>query len=586
MLRWSGSLRFRLSPTGRAGCEGRARRLLALLVVFVVLPIASIHAGQKDAADTDPSGSIPERIDAALARGLLAKASVGIWVERAGDGEVVYARGGEQLFIPASNQKILTAIASLARFGPAHRFATRIWAPEPIDGEGEVRELVVEGGGDPLLRSEDWWRLAADLRTAGLRVVRGDLRVDDGLFDGPAWHPSWGDVTARAYHAPVGALTANQGVFSIAIRPRAEAGSAARVAVDPPVDYLRLRNLARTVPPRARPSLSIERMAGAASEGVAEEIVRVEGRVRMGDPGDLFARSVLDPGLYAGSLLRHQLGANGIDVEGVVRRAPRSGEPFALILERTGGSVAEIVRFCLKQSSNSVAESLVKNLGAWAEVAPGDAPVRRGEWVGGIRAMRRELEALGIELGEARLVDGSGLSLQNRLSPRMIVQALRIARASFAFGPELVASLPIAHRDGTLERRLETAQGRIRAKTGLLSDAGVTALSGYAERSDGETLIFSILVNGPGGGGEAGMAAVDRLAEILLDARLPLPSPEPAREPSAARRPSGTRHVEDQEARVAPADSRTKARITESMYSDGSFVPSRSRRSITPGPQL
>ena len=355
--------------------------------------------------------------------------------------------------------------------------------------------------------------------------MRGDLRVEDSLFDGPAWHPSWGDVTARAYHAPVGALTANQGIFAVSVWPRAEAGSAARVAVDPPVDYLRLRNLARTASRRARPSLSVDRIAGAVSEGVAEEIVRVEGSVRKGDPGDLFARSVLDPGLYAGSLLLHQLKTNGVDVEGVVRRAPRGDERFVLILERPGGSVAEIVRACLKQSSNSVAEALVKNLAAWDGVAAGDAPIRPGQWVGGIRVLRRELEALGIELAQARLVDGSGLSLQNRLSPRMIVEALRIARASFEIGPELVSALPIAHRDGTLARRLERVAGRIRAKTGLLSDAGVTALSGYAERFDGDTLIFSILVNGPGGGGEAGMAAVDRLAEVLLEASLPAAIP-------------------------------------------------------------
>lgn len=499
------------------------------------LLVSSILCGLVSSPDQSPAAglaadaSLAERLDAVLAEDLLARASVGVLVERARDGEVLYARGADQLFIPASNQKILTAIASLSRFGPAHRFTTRIWAPEPIDGEGEVGELVVEGGGDPVLRSEDWWRVAADLRTAGLRGVRGDVRIEDALFEGPAWHPSWGDVTARAYHAPIGALTANLGVFAVSVWPRAEPGSAARVAVDPPVDYLRLRNLARTSPRRARPSLSVDRLAGAASEGVAEEIVRVEGTVRKGDPGDLFPRSVLDPGLYAGSLLLHQLRANGIEVDGIVRRAPRGDAPFALILERPGGSVAEIVRVCLKQSSNAVAETLVKNLGAWAgmESSPvsADGPRRRGEWAGGIQALRRELEALGIDLADARLVDGSGLSLQNRSSPRMLVRALRVARDSFAIGPELVAALPIAHRDGTLERRLERADGRIRAKTGLLTDAGVTALSGYAERPDGETLIFSILVNGPGAGGEAGMEAVDRLAETLLEAPLPEPPP-------------------------------------------------------------
>lgn len=508
-------------PTGwicaRAGIE-RASWFFALLALAWAVP--SVPAELED------------RLDRLIAGRALSNASVGILVERARDGAVLYARGADQLLIPASNQKILTVLASLDRFGSAHRFTTRIWAPLPIDGEGDVRELVVEGGGDPAISSEDWWRLAADLRGEGLRGVRGDLRVEDDLFEGPSWHPSWGDVSARAYHAPIGALTANFGSYFVSVWPRAAVGSQARVAVDPPVGYLRLRNRARTGPRRAHPSLVVDRIAGSASEGVAEEIVRVEGTVRRGDPGDVVSLGVLDPGLYAGSLLLHQLRANGVEVEGVVRRAPRGGEDFALVLERPGRSLAELARICLKQSSNAVAETLVKNLGAWDGVAIGERPVKKGEWAAGMRVLRQRLEGLGLSIAEARLVDGSGLSLQNRVSPRMLVRALSVARDSLRIGPEFIAALPIAYRDGTLERRLEAAAGRIRAKTGLLSDAGVTALSGYVDRPDGETLIFSILVNGKGGGTEAGIEAVDRIAEALVEAPLPQP-PESGSQPSA-----------------------------------------------------
>ena len=83
-----------------------------------------------------------------------------------------------------------------------------------------------------------------------------------------------------------------------------------------------------------------------------------------------------------------------------------------------------------------------------------------------------------------------------------------------------MASMPIAERDGTLEKRLKGRAGRIRAKTGLLADAKVTSLSGYAERADGETLVFSIVVNGFARGGGAAIESVDRLAGALLDTEL------------------------------------------------------------------
>jgi D-alanyl-D-alanine carboxypeptidase/D-alanyl-D-alanine-endopeptidase (penicillin-binding protein 4) len=189
--------------------------------------------------------------------------------------------------------------------------------------------------------------------------------------------------------------------------------------------------------------------------------------------------------------------------------------------------MAEIVQLCMKYSNNSIAESLVKNLAAWAGVDPKDEPQRQGDWAYGIRALRHELEVLGVDLGEAKLVDGSGLSIQNRVTPRTLVQALRAGAGSFRVGPEFVASLPIAERDGTLEKRLEGGDGRIRAKTGLLSDASVTALSGFVERGDGETLVFSIIVNGHAGGSAAAMDAVDRVAWALLDAPLPVAVSEP-----------------------------------------------------------
>ena len=492
-----------------------ARTAPPLLLLLAILLAPPIPAAEESSAAA-PS-ELARRLDRAIAESSFAQARVGMLVARAEDGEVLYARGADRLFIPASNQKILTALASLDRFGPAHRFTTRFHAPTAIDGEGELAELVVEGGGDPSLRSEDWWRIAADLRRAGLRVVHGDLRVDDGIFTGPSWHPSWGEVSGRAYHAPIGALNANFGGYLVSVAPRASAGSRAHVAIDPPVAYLRLSNRARTVGRATAPDLRIERSPGAASEGIAEEIVQVEGRVRRGDPADAIARSVIDPGLYAGALLLHQLEANGIEVAGRVRRSARGEADRALVLSHAGASLAEVVRACMKQSSNSVAETLVKDLAAFEEVDAEGRPLGRGDWAEGMRVVRERLEGLGIELQQARLVDGSGLSTLNRLSPRMLVAALRVAASSFRFGPEFVAALPIAHADGTLERRLEEVEGRVRAKTGLLSDAQVTALSGYAERPGRGGLVFSILVNGPGAGTESAMAGVDQLAAILLE---------------------------------------------------------------------
>ena len=250
---------------GVSGCAcPRDSSFYIYVCALALSAVVSSETGAVEATPTVPgkATALASRIDRLVARGPLAKASVGIYVERASDGSAVYARGADRLLIPASNQKILTALAALHRFGPTYRFSTRLWAPRAPDAEGVVDALIVEGGGDPAMNSEDWWRLAAQLRREGLRGVRGDLRIDDTHFDAPGWHPSWGRVSSRAYHAPIGALTANYGSFFVSVAPQKNIGSAAAVYVDPPVDYLRLANRAKTVARTERPRLRVEPAGG------------------------------------------------------------------------------------------------------------------------------------------------------------------------------------------------------------------------------------------------------------------------------------------------------------------------------------
>ena len=126
----------------------------------------------------------------------------------------------------------------------------------------------------------------------------------------------------------------------------------------------------------------------------------------------------------------------------------------------------------MKYSNNSIAESLVKSLAAYSGSGSLDGePTHQGNWASGIRALREELAELEIDLGEATLVDGSGLSLQNRISPRMLVRALR-GGSGFVSHRTGVRRVVADRRTGRDPREAPSSgEGRIRAKTGLLSDA-------------------------------------------------------------------------------------------------------------------
>ncbi|HEY8156905.1 MAG TPA: D-alanyl-D-alanine carboxypeptidase/D-alanyl-D-alanine-endopeptidase [Myxococcota bacterium] len=441
------------------------------------------------------------RLDAALASPSLRGARVAALVIDRDDGRELYARDADRPLIPASNLKLLTALAALEAFGPTHRFTTEVLTDAAPDAHGKVARLIVRGGGDPALTSEDLWRLAADVRRAGVVRVQGGLWLDDGAFDRERWHPSWGAVSARAYHAPISALTVNYGALGVTLIPGGAPGDPVRAMLDPPVPFFRVTNRATTGASRARLSLEVERRAG---DGV--ENILVSGVAPAGSPVQTVYRSVLDPTRYLGAVLRMQLEANGVHVGDELATGPTPPEAAPLLSFR-GRTLGEIVRLFLKYSNNEIGEGLVKLLAA--RTAAGGAG-----WKEGIDAVRAELERAGLDTARITQVDGSGLSYENRVSPRSLVAALRIGAGSFRYGPELLAALPIAAADGTLEKRAEGAANAVRAKTGLLTR--VTGLSGLAQGADGRVVIFSVLANGFRGDAESAMDALDRFVAVLV----------------------------------------------------------------------
>ncbi len=447
-------------------------------------------------------GNLAASLSAALEHPGLRGAEVGALVARADDGRTLFEQHADALLLPASNAKILTALAALATFGPTHCFKTRVYADTQPDASGAVTTLVVRGGGDPALTSEEWWRLAGDLRRQGLRRVRGDILLDDSHYDRQRWNPAWGAVSSRAYHAPVGALSANYGSFAVDVQPGAHLGDPPRITLEPSVPYLRLVDQTRAASAKGRPSLQVN----CRNEGDFEHVV-VSGALPAAGKAVVFHRSVADPLRYAAAVFRMQLQAHGIAAQGRDRPAPLP-PGYHELLAFEGKPLAEIVRLLMKHSNNNIAESLVKAMAVEEMGEP-------GTWENGLRAMRGQLVALGLDPSTFTLVDGSGLASTNRVSARALVEALRIASRSFLFGPEFISSLPIAARDGTLGKRAKGATDAVRAKTGLLARA--TALSGYARLKDGVDAVFSVLVNGYQRTDQEATAAVDGFIAALVN---------------------------------------------------------------------
>jgi D-alanyl-D-alanine carboxypeptidase/D-alanyl-D-alanine-endopeptidase (penicillin-binding protein 4) len=209
-----------------------------------------------------------------------------------------------------------------------------------------------------------------------------------------------------------------------------------------------------------------------------------------------------DPALAAATLFRSALARAGVHVAGGAAHgvADDQAEPLASVDSAT---TAAIVRSMDRVSDNFVAEMLVKELGA--------VQGTRGTTAAGLAVVTGLLASAGVPLDGVQLVDGSGLSLDDRLTPSALASLLSVMWTDFEVRLELLASLPLAGRTGTLHDRMRggAATGVVRAKTGTTSNA--SALSGFVA----DRYVFSILQNGRPISWTWARIAQDRFATVL-----------------------------------------------------------------------
>lgn len=199
---------------------------------------------------------------------------------------------------------------------------------------------------------------------------------------------------------------------------------------------------------------------------------------------------VSDPAMLAGNAFRKLLANEGVRVAGKVGRAvaPKDAAELASVRSPT---VAELVELTLTYSDNDAAEALARHV-ARAEGLP-------ASFVGVAKATGQVLADLGVESG-VTLVDGSGLSTRNRVTPQGLTRVLQVVASGEH--PELSAVLsgmPVGGFSGTLADRYTQPESRhgvgvVRAKTGTLD--GVSSLAGYVQDENGRVLVFAFVANG------------------------------------------------------------------------------------------
>lgn len=396
-------------------------------------------------------------------------ADVGVAVRSLDTGEPLFSFHADRELNPASNHKLLTAIAAVELLGADYRFATEV----RLDGDA----LVLVGHGDPSLQVEDLASLAQRVSASGIDLSKvRRIVADDSAFSEQRFGPGYSDDGPDyAYLAPSGALSLQFNTVTVAMRPGTRGGSP-RVSVQPPCEHVLVENHATTgrrtrawVTTRAADDHTIVDVGGTVGATTYER------------------RRIMDPARFTAStfarLLAEKTGAKALPV------TRGQADPDAtLVAQHESEPLPQVLSAALVFSNNFTSEQVLRTLGRHLSGQPGD-------WDNGRIALERFWTAIGRDASELTFENASGYSERGRLTAEAIVALLALTQREGSAAASLVDILPASGKHGTMRHRLRRARGRVRAKTGTLS--GASALSGLVTSRDGRrSLGFSILVNG------------------------------------------------------------------------------------------
>ncbi len=453
------------------------------------------------------------RIDAILDANATAKRSfIGIHVVQLKTHRVLYERNADRFFLPASNMTLFTTALALEQLGADHRFTTKL----VIDDTGN---LVLIGGADPTLSGRQYpyqrdapkgpplaalEKLADDAVAAGLTRVDGDIIGDDTLYPWVPYPPTWSqDDAMDSDGAPISALTLNDNVISFRVRGGEKPGDPVEIVPVPEIEYFTIDNRIATGELKSAARIRVNRT------GNSREL-EFTGSI---PPGSVFSETIPvdDPALFSALALYEALVRRGVEIHGApLARHRASGEesPGAsgrLWAMRTSPPLTDILQMVDKVSQNLHAELMLREVGR----VKGTEGTREA----GLRVMEGFMRTIGAAPDENRVDDGSGLSRNSQVTPKLVTRLL----SHMASNEEYATLLPIGGEDGTLAHRLCCTQAahNILAKTGTLNRS--VALSGYVQSKTYGQLAFSIIVNNFPARAVDVQPWVDKIALALTD---------------------------------------------------------------------
>lgn len=379
------------------------------------------------------------------------------------------------LLPPASTQKILTALAARLYLKKNFRFKTRVFTNN--------NDLVFQFGGDPTLMRTHVQSLVKTIKTQMKGKAVNHIWLDTNVFTGyqNAIGLPW-DILGVCYSAPSTALSIERNCVQASIYTNQKTGKTrAYLPAHQPIE-VSTRAITVTKETQEKRRCDLELNYNQNNQ------YQLNGCLAARKTPLPLKFAIQNPEAYFIAILRAELAKSGIDMKGQFKRG--KGEPSQLIAEHTSAPRDALLTEMLKDSDNLISDNLLKYIGHLYHQSA-------GTFANGADAIQRIIHnGTRIDLTPSVMVDGSGLSRNNRLTAGQLMALLEWIYKNDRHIFD--AMLPISGTDGTLKYRRSlrdnTLKGKIKAKTGSLF--GTYNLAGLVQTNQGsELLVVQFVTN-------------------------------------------------------------------------------------------
>lgn len=422
--------------------------------------------------------NLDQKLDSVISNYLPKGVSASVYVYDLTADSALFDFRGTEMCRPASTEKVITTVTALMSLGKDYKFQTKLTSQGKVEDGVLDGDLFLVGGLDPGLQESDLRRMVQDLKNAGITRIDGNVYADISMMDSIPWGSGWcWDDAPSSFQPYISPLMIHEGYVAVDVRPT-ENGKAPQVSLSPSIKNVRIDNRART---------------GVKSLGalqITRDVLRNDNTIIV--TGNCTQRQVKEITLPNSAEMAFTFFLGCLDEAGI--RYSGSGwkaSPVVVnklsVVER---SIQDVVREALKESNNLYAEALFLQTGRLSvpsKVTYSDAAKFVSNFV---------IRKIGVTQQDFNIVDGCGLSMYDYVSPRTMVDFLKLAYSDEEIYNIFYKSLPASGIDGTLKSRLGSQQtiNRIHAKTGSVT--GACTLAGYLTDSRGHNIAFCIMNGG------------------------------------------------------------------------------------------